>query len=191
MIATCLPEMAERWRNQGTPVKKLYTADGITHWQIHAEQMEVDEQMRDAKYVGLVIKEQMLALDILHKRMAPSLFTVKSGGRFADVVDAHGKRCVPLARDKKVLKVALTNPFDGKCPKLVKLGKLGKVLSVLKKAQQGGTERIQYFVAPGFAEAIEIKTTIDLLTPSDNKVNHESARSSFPRTKEVPRLPSS
>ncbi len=153
-ITTCLKDIADFWSKQGFDPKILYHLDDISYWRIEVD--DGHKMLGHPDYVGLILKEKMHWRHLLHKRMQPVLYSAKKGSHYADVRDPEGNRAVPLARSRKLLKKALTDPDTNTCPDIVSLKKLNKIHHILTKAQREGVDHILFFATDEFTETFSL-----------------------------------
>lgn len=158
IITTTLEDIADFWAERGFEPDLLYHLDGVSYWKVEID--DKHEMLGHPDYIGLLVKEKMNWRNIVYKRMRPVLYTVKLDKHFADVRDPQGKRAVPLARDKELLKKALTNTETEECPTIVPLKKSEKVHRVLSQAHQSGVDRVLFFATDRFTETFSLEEAL-------------------------------
>jgi hypothetical protein len=161
-VTTTYEPIVDFWAERGFEPKELYRLDGIAYWQI--EVPDDHEMLTHPEYVTLAFQEKLNWHHVVRRRLQPKLYSVKKNGHYADVRDPEGRRAVPLARSRELLRRALTNPATGEGPDIIELKKPKKIRIVLDKAQRFGVDRIMFFAAEGFTESISLEEAMVALS---------------------------
>lgn len=159
MITTTLDKMVDFWRRHGVEAEELYKADGIVSWGIEVEQD--NPLLGNPEYIGLMIQERMRFPIIVSKRMQPPLFVPKVNGHVAVVPRKSGSRVIPIARDKELLRFALTDPCSRARPAISKVKSSAQVQKVLRKALKDRVDGLLYFVSRKHTESIPTDVALE------------------------------
>jgi len=153
-VTTTSEDIADFWAERGFEPKALFELDGVKYWRVDVP--DDHEMLGHPEYVTLAFQEKLKWHHVVWRRLQPKLYGVKKNGQFADVHDPEGKRAVPLARSRNLLRRALTNAATGEGPEIVPLGTPEKIQHVLVKAKRSGVDRILFFAAEEFTETFSI-----------------------------------